>query len=187
MTSRQRRPMAFSRRSHPDLLRQPARRGNYRSRLVSTGKWSTPATWSAAATRSPPAAWSVPASRSTICSVLVSAIGTPVNNCQRTHLGGEWRKLAGGEPIADAPAVSGLEQRSRSEHPGGQSPEQAFGRGGVHGAHRSAHVTSRRASRIAAPSRSRRGKWAIPLCSRSVRSRTTTKAGCACHAIASVR
>lgn len=30
--------MAFSRRSHPDLLRQPARRGNYRSRLVSTGK-----------------------------------------------------------------------------------------------------------------------------------------------------
>lgn len=45
-----------------------------------------------------------------------------------TFLGGEWRELADGGFLPDAPPVDELERRSRSEHTPGESPEQAYQR-----------------------------------------------------------
>lgn len=44
-------------------------------------------------------------------------------------LGGEWRELAGGPDCPEAPPLSELESRSRSEHAADESPEQAYRRG----------------------------------------------------------
>ncbi|MGH8191146.1 MAG: RNA polymerase sigma factor [Rhodanobacteraceae bacterium] len=45
-----------------------------------------------------------------------------------SFLGGEWRELAEGGNVLDAPALAELESRNRSEHSAGASPEQAYQR-----------------------------------------------------------
>ncbi len=43
-------------------------------------------------------------------------------------LAGEWRELAGGEGVPEAPPLPELESRNRSEHEPDESPEQAYRR-----------------------------------------------------------